>query len=1539
MADEFTTGNLYLGSGTNVSDTEFDIRLSTEQGTPTLFNASGRGDIDFTVNASGKVGLHVDSDLGRVGIGTGENIGAALHIITTCANDGLRVENRTDLDKLIVDLETDGTIDPEPQTPPVDGSLPVQINLAGRNQNSSDVNYSRIKSRALSTTTSQETGELIFTVIKDGVDVDALVINPLTTSIGSDNSQSGNNYLFIGSNNLVSGNSFIIFGSNNTGLINSGILLGADNHVSGDRLLIVADNSIVSGDQNIVFALDSEVYGDSNLVIAENVFTTGDQNIVFGHNTNSSGDFNILLLNDSDNSGSSGVGFGNQSLNSGDNNVFVGNFNTVIGNDDLIIGSEIDVTGDNNILYGSESTLSGNNIISIGAGNDILNIQSGVFIGSDIDLNNSEKSVVIGLANATTGSLQSSVILGLENDTTNGNPTGVIIIGQQNNVASISNTTIVGNQNEASGLVLNNVVYGTLNSAPTDSRNNVIVGVMNNTTGNILSAGTLQPSGRKDGTMANTVVYGVNNIVSDVSGSNVLGSKTYAEGQSINVLGSLNQLKGSNDTQILGHSNFTVGDNNTIIGSHNDIMGSHSILHAASDDRNQLFGSGNISIGNSEAVISGMTVGFQNEMDAPFGIVYGSGNQIGLRRHLFTVDNNGSTTLRVNGDQTNVYEPSMVVMLALVNPTSSGENINIKSIQTVTYNNGGGVNDYTDIVVDTAPVLPANSVNYQVNEFFDEETYQLGDSSVISGWIMPYQSGQNTESDTINFPRFGYSSIILGNNNKSLHASGLIFGQENDVSGSRHVVIGNNIQGFYNNAVQIGTNNLNKMYLDDSSVIFNTGAQQNDIIFNSSTEGVTAYFDLVENRVGINNSDPQSTLDVSGVITAGGIKLLGDFSENSGWVPINTGDGTIQWQQPTTLSGINSGICMKVNDYVASGLEVLNYNTSSQTIFFDRSNIRRDDKYVYDQDAGDALETAIMIDTTGMFLNIDPNGRDNGYNFVVYGSGSNAPLNNRDGTDNLYLINTMVDRAEVQFTNTTGLSGSLNELIVNDAVKLPANLTGTFLYVDSNNDNLLRSKATPAFSCLFTRNDFWQTGDASLRYYYNEQIFTIGGDGNTAALDIGYAPGEESNNIILANTQDQSTIFNNRARGKEFLIKNSGNAQNTNGFHYNTESGVMGLNVTTEDEIIKEGTSQTATVWYDRSGPASECVMYANGKIRVEGLQIGDGIGGFNAGAENQFLTVTDEYGNIGFATPNVDESFEAKFPLEIDPGTSANLTRYRVSENDNRPDNQGGPQALGVKHRGMCLVWDGATWVQSTQNNNIGQSNFRLGVPENASPTVNYACEGNAFGPYATFPTGVQNAFVIAGQPIVAETTRRSNQQYSRSMQQETVILKCITSASNSNELTTNWNKEVAANGPSAENTISLVISEYAPSDVLQQIGWRFEIDYVVMTQNDSNLYDIGVSHGKITGGVKLLVDSNSQRQSAQIFGLNTTNENDGSISNIFGGANPISVQVNTAGTPERLSLVTTGPGNGYTSVYEAVVKITQLNMPRAVAFAGINT
>lgn len=1532
MADEFTTGNLYLGENSPVDANNFDIRLSTEDNVSTVFNNSGNS-TDFRVNASGeKVGLHVDADSGRVGVGTGNNVGASLHVVTSCANDGLRVESTTDC-PTGVQIE----FIHKPETAPVAGSHPVQINLAGRNTNDSDINYARIKSKILSATTSQETGELRFSVIKDGEDVDALVINPLTTSIGSENSQSGNNYLFIGSNNLVSGNKFIIFGSNNTGLINNGILLGADNHVSGDRLLIVADNSVVSGDQNIVFALDSEVYGDSNLVIAENVYSTGDQNIIFGHNTESTGDFNILLLNDSSNQGNSGVGFGNQVLNRGDKNVYLGNYNTIVGQDDLVVGSEVEVTGSNNILYGSDSSLSGDNIISIGAGNDIINIVSGVFIGSDIDLNNSEKSVVIGLANATTGSLDTSVILGLDNTTTNGDPTGIVVIGQQNTVARMKDTTIVGNSNQASGLVLNNVVYGNLNSTPSDSRNNIIVGVMNNTTGNILSAGTLQPSGRIDGTMVNSVAYGVNNIINNVSGSNVLGSKNYASGENINILGSLNQAKNSYDTQILGHSNLSLGEKNTIIGSQNDIIGSHSVLHAASQYRNQLFGSGNISIGNTEIVISGMSIGFNNDIDAPQCIVFGSGNHPGIRRHLFTVTNDGSTQLQVQGDVTTTYQEQMSVMIAFVNPTSADDPIRFRSINSVNYNNAGGSNNFTTITINTALDLPSTNLkNYTVSEFFDEPTFQEGENSVITGWIMPFQSGETTfdPNELINNPQFGISSIILGNNNKSLHASGLIFGQDNDVSGVRHIVIGNSISGYYNNAVQIGTNNTNKMFLDDDQVVFNTGGQQNDIVFNSSTEGVAAHIDLIDNQVGINNSDPQSTLDVSGIITAEGLKLLGDFSDNSGWIPINTGDGGIQWQRPTTLSGMNSGIVMKVSDYVSSGLETYYFNPSLAEISYDRSTTLRDEKFVWQE--GDAKANAIKIDTLGMYFNQDDILRDRGYQFIVYGSGTTSPLNNNDGTDNVYLLRTDTNRAEVQFTNITGLSGALNQLDVNDGVKLPANLTGTFLYVD--NETVLKSRTTPNFSVLFTRNDSWQSGNESLRYYYNSGIFTIGGDGSQVGLDNGWQPSDEDNNIILAQNENTPTIFNNRGLGQDLIICESGAGISQQGLVYNTESGVLGIGVTPEELIFKtDGTASNRVPFYEAD---PSLVMYAKGKVRIEELQLGNNQGGFPSNP-GRYLRLKDLNGNIELAEVQVTTDFKSVLPITTDPlDIEGEEVTYMLAETGLAANGPYGTQALNDGEDGIVLAWNGSSWVQSV--------NVRFCQPPVQQPDSTYDTEGTAFGTYATLPTGLQAGFAVAGKPIVTESEARTNQNYRRSVQQETVFLKAITKSDTSVEMTTNFAKENNNNqgGGGAGNTINLILDEYTFSDTKKHIAWRFEIEYTAMIQKDGSTagdkFDLIACHGKTIGGIKSFVNSDQSRGAPAIYGQTNEHYNSDNLSNgavPFGTTNSdpnpaITTSIVSGGSFPRLQVIAQAPGVGFSCMITAVVKLTQLSMPNNLEF-----
>ena len=433
-------------------------------------------------------------------------------------------------------------------------------------------------------------------------------------------------------------------------------------------------------------------------------------------------------------------------------------------------------------------------------------------------------------------------------------------------------------------------------------------------------------------------------------------------------------------------------------------------------------------------------------------------------------------------------------------------------------------------------------------------------------------------------------------------------------------------------------------------------------------------------------------------------------------------------------------------------------------------------------------------------------------------------------------------------------------------------------------------------------------------------------------MDVGYESNEPNSNIVLAHTQDQRTIFNNRSYGTEFVIKESGASNgNFNGFHYNTESGVLGLNVNDATDVVREGTANSPTPWYDRTNDQETMVMYANGKIRVEGLQMGGGGGTFNSTAKDLFLTVVDEYGNIGFATPSVDQNFQVRFPLAINGQTSQDVTMYEISEDDEDGN------SLTTNQRGMALIWEGTRWVQGASN--VGYCT-RLGIPSASTPDNYYTSEGSSFGPYATLPSGQQNSFVIAGQPIVAETARRANSGHSRSMQQETTILKAIAGGTSTEELTTNFTKGSTGNGATGTNTISLIVNPEVSDDTAQhQIAWRVEIDYVVMTQKDgggNNLYDLAATVGKYTAGVRIF-SSGSGRGAGSIFGaVFDTKYDGGGPSNIFGGSDPITVSIDSTATPPRLSVKAVPPGGGYTSIYEAVVKLTQMQVPKGMPFTG---
>ena len=76
---------------------------------------------------------------GRLGVNV-TNPDAAMHVVTDCALDGLKVENETNC--------ATGVRIPfihNSQTPPETGSLPVTIDLAGIDNNYTAINYGQIK--------------------------------------------------------------------------------------------------------------------------------------------------------------------------------------------------------------------------------------------------------------------------------------------------------------------------------------------------------------------------------------------------------------------------------------------------------------------------------------------------------------------------------------------------------------------------------------------------------------------------------------------------------------------------------------------------------------------------------------------------------------------------------------------------------------------------------------------------------------------------------------------------------------------------------------------------------------------------------------------------------------------------------------------------------------------------------------------------------------------------------------------------------------------------------------------------------------------------------------------------------------------------------------------------------------------------------------------------------------------------------------------------------------------------------------------------
>lgn len=1219
MSSQTVSGTLYVGSGVNPA-----IRLSDTSGISTSFNIL-KQDIDFSIRGTGNGLVYFDASAGRLGIGTGLP-DAVLHVVAPCAKDGLIIESVTNCPTGVTLLLVHN-----PQTAPLSGSYPAIINLAGRNTNSSEVVYGQIMSKILDPVTGSTSGEILFTVDDRGTNKPVFSANLRNVILGGDNSVSGYMYTVVGVSNAVTGINLTTIGSSNTGVSNTGVAIGSYNYFNGAKVFALVNNSRLIGSNNTALGDSVNLSGLSNIIVGNSSSITGSYNILLGSNNSLNTSTSVGLVQVGVSSGASGVVLGSYVSNTGDNNIYIGNVNTVFGNDNSVVGSKVSLSGNSNKVYGSSDTITGTKLICIGSDQNITNISSGIFVGNNINLQDTTKSIVIGLGNSTNSGLEQSILLGINNNLASGAPSHLLLIGQSNVVRDINGSLVVGNTNNLSGTVSNNLVLGSINAVPSISNNNLVVGILNNQTGVYISSdGSISGTPRRTaGTVNNSIIAGINNISLSGIGNVILGNKNVASGSNISAVGSYNNLKNASNAYSVGNSNFLVGNQIGTVGSKMVVVGQDSMVFNTANSKMDVFGSGNIVLGYNQMVSSGIVIGTANKLHGINNIVYGRDNTLGLTRSPCTIDSAGLNLVIPYANILSQYVVGDKVLVCVQNPPSVS-NTFVREIINVVENS---LDPSTTISLALPMTIDTTNGYYSINNAFDDNNSP--NTSVFSGLVMPFQRLGGAGGTETN-PVYGSNNIVVGTNNKYLYSSGVIIGYNNNVSGVRNVVVGYNISGVTDNTLYVGTNNSNKMILDNDRVVFNSGGVQDNFIVKSSYDNTSIVnANLNNNRVGINTDSPTSELSVSGLTTTSGLRV--GFSAPDAYVLTTNTNGVGTWQLPVRISGTDTGLLYRVNNKVASGISEILYSPTTKQMNFNLGG-----------------DNGFYIASTGVFVNDEAST----YRFRIRGSGGVEFAK--------VLFDTNFGNQRIDFYNVSGNSGTFSNLTVSSGINLSPSLTGTFLYV--NNSGRLNSTTTRPNSIIFANENALATGSASIKWINSQQVLALGATGiftNDALIN----NPDSYYNIVLSSNNTYDTVFNNRGLGNRFSVINSGAFSTRNGFHISPTGSVM-INASS-NEISNSNSSGV--------------VLYANGKAWFTSLKLGVG-----ATVSGYYLK-TDQFGNLSFSDIDLNTQFSGIYPASI-IYTSQGDSSYRVDIGLTNKFVDGTNMTDGT-----MLVYRGDTWVGSS--------------------------------------------------------------------------------------------------------------------------------------------------------------------------------------------------------------------------------------------------
>jgi hypothetical protein len=1316
-------------------------------------------------------------------------------------------------------------------------------------------------SKILDASTNYTSGEIIFTVDEKGVNKPVFSANLQNVVLGGRNTVSGYSYTVIGTNNNMLGNSFTTLGAYNSGLTVSGVSVGNINYFSGTKIFALTNNSNINGSSNISVGDSVSISGLNNIFVGNNSSLNGSDNVLLGSSNQLTGNYIIGLVQSSMISGVSGIALGSYVSNTGNNNIYIGNFNSLSGNNNSVVGSTVSLSGNNSVIYGGSTSVIGNSLVCIGSDQSILNITSGIFVGNNIMAEDSSKTIVIGLGNKTNQGLQDSILLGINNNLSSGNPSSLLLIGQANTTKDIAGSLVLGNANNLSGTVTNNLVLGNTNAVSPTSNNSLVFGILNNQTGVYIdSVGSISGTPRRiSGTVNNSIIAGINNVIQNGNTNVLLGNKNFASGSSINVIGSYNNLKNSSNTYSMGNSNFLVGDKLGAVGSKISAIGSESVIFNTANSKMDVFGSGNIVIGHNQLVSSGIVIGTSNQSHGVNNLIYGRNNTLGLIRHQFTTDSLTTYTITIPSlNVANKYTIGDSALLCLQNPPSVA-NTFIREVSDIVENS---IDNSTTLTFTNAIAINASNGYYSINNSFDDNNQP---NISISGLVMPYQQGNGLGGPETN-PVYGSDNIIVGSNNRYMFSSGIVVGYNNNVSGVRNVVVGFGMSGVADNTLYIGTTNRNKIILDNDKIVFNSGAIQDNIIVKSSSDSSSILnIDLNNNYLGINTNRPTSDLSVSGVTHTSGIRIA--FSSPDQYVLTSNINGVGTWQLPFRTSGNNGSLLYRVNDKVASGISEINYDSSNKFLNFNLGG-----------------DNGLYITSSGLLVN------DEGANYGVRIRGSG-------GSDFAkVLLNTNFSQHRIDFFNTSGNSGILNNLVVYDNIIAPKNLTGTFLYVDGS--GRLSNSVLRPYSILFSNDKSWATGNTSFRWIDNQSTLVLGSTGvvSSDALDLNIP--NTKYNILLSSNNNIDTAFNNLGLSNKFMVINSGALSTRRGFYINPEKGQVAINII--PDLYSSVTSQSQ--------------LYVEGKTWTDSLRIGQGT---TAG----LYLRTDISGNIRFSTLDLNTQFSGLYPLTVNYTSLGLDSAFRVDVGLSNQDRAGA--TLGASGDGKFLIFDGSQWNMSNGLKvpqapwTINSLKTMKGIEFGYRPKINYTYHSHAFA---------------AGSFI------DTSSDYAGSTQYVQYYLRCRTPSNGSNAvaLTTDFNKN-SITTENQYNTISLKnINDYQYDNI-----WNYKIMVSVLWQDGTSSADPAT--GNRSAAAMTIEGAIFRSANGNIFtklGNEIVNVyQSGAAAGVPGLPNGMGIgtriDTDSQTTVPRLSIVATGV-TGKTAMWSATAQVHQLNHPGSYNLYG---